>query len=309
MIDRTVADPAHCRPRRTRTAAAFTLIELLMVVSIIALLIAILMPALNRAKVVSSQTTCQANMSGMGLALQTYLAEYDNSVPLNGILFPKPGGRNTAPTTGYDGNGDPNPQDWDLPHGVLWDYMNKNRKSYICGEDYKNNMVRIGANTNLPLQRDPTTGIISVGPSSLGYWSYSVNSVLNSQGQFRANFLPRGQSAGATTQQPWIDPLKWTSVARPSDFFVFIEEDANSPFNDEVFDAPAYNGGDKLTDRHNRGGNVAFGDRHVEWFSDVLFNQAPPAGSGASQDNWTALQYPITRDFFPDGGTFATPLP
>ena len=89
---------------------------------------------------------------------------------------------------------------------------------------------------------------------------------------------------------------------------MFIEEDDNSLFNDEVFDAPAYNGGDKLTDRHNNGGNVGFADGHVDWYSDVLFNNAPTAATGSGYtDNWAALQYPITRDFFPDGGEFATP--
>ena len=48
-----------------------------------------------------------------------------------------------------------------------------------------------------------------------------------------------------------------------------------------------------------------FGDAHVESFSAVAFNN----GSGATPpvDNYTAMQAPFTRYFFPDFGSFATP--
>jgi prepilin-type processing-associated H-X9-DG protein/prepilin-type N-terminal cleavage/methylation domain-containing protein len=290
--------------RQIKSSKAFTILELLVVVSIIALLIAILMPALGQAQQTSKRAMCQTRIKGLGTALHTFLAANDNTVPWNGIIMPKPGSF---------GHGEPNQDKWDLPNGALWDYVNKNPKAYMCPED---NRVRNGFGNQPPLQRDPkakwvnddgtqVTGAISVGPGPNGYWSYSVNSVLNSEGRFREYFSPRGTSA--TTQQPWIDPIKWSNIAQWANFFVFIEEDTNSPFNDEVFDAPAYNGGDKLTDRHKNGGNVGFADGHVEWFSDVVFNNAPPVGSGPNADHWTALQYPITRNFFPDGGEFATP--
>jgi len=54
----------------------FTLIELLVVVAIIALLIAILLPSLARAKQVSIRTQCGTNLSAIGRAMQAYNAEY-----------------------------------------------------------------------------------------------------------------------------------------------------------------------------------------------------------------------------------------
>jgi prepilin-type processing-associated H-X9-DG protein len=88
-----------------------------------------------------------------------------------------------------------------------------------------------------------------------------------------------------------------------------VEEDNASLFNDEVFDAPAYNNGDKLTSRHNGGGNVLHADGHVEWFNEVVFDQVPQAasGGGGPVSHATAMLSPITRMFFPDGGAFATP--
>ncbi len=55
---------------------AFTLIELLVVVAILALLISILLPSLQRAKRVARETQCLANLRNLELAHQMYLTEW-----------------------------------------------------------------------------------------------------------------------------------------------------------------------------------------------------------------------------------------
>ncbi|MBI1370821.1 MAG: prepilin-type N-terminal cleavage/methylation domain-containing protein [Planctomycetes bacterium] len=60
---------------------AFTLIELLVVVSIIALLIAILLPSLSQAREVSKRTVCMANQRSVIQAAATYSAEWHNYLP------------------------------------------------------------------------------------------------------------------------------------------------------------------------------------------------------------------------------------
>jgi len=65
-----------CRRRN-----AFTLIELLVVISIVSLLIAVLLPALNKARALSQNIQCAANMRQIGIAIFTYANDYDQYLP------------------------------------------------------------------------------------------------------------------------------------------------------------------------------------------------------------------------------------
>jgi prepilin-type N-terminal cleavage/methylation domain-containing protein/prepilin-type processing-associated H-X9-DG protein len=59
------------------TKRAFTLIELLIVISIIAILAAILFPVFGRARENARRTSCQSNLKQIGLALLQYSQDYD----------------------------------------------------------------------------------------------------------------------------------------------------------------------------------------------------------------------------------------
>jgi prepilin-type N-terminal cleavage/methylation domain-containing protein/prepilin-type processing-associated H-X9-DG protein len=64
-----------------RRCKAFTLIELLVVVAVIGVLTATILPALSKAKQRTVQTHCMSNLKQIGIALQLYINDYDETLP------------------------------------------------------------------------------------------------------------------------------------------------------------------------------------------------------------------------------------
>ena len=86
---------------------AFTLVELLVVIAIIAMLLAILMPALNKVRQIAYRMVCGSNLSGIGKACLTYANDYQESYPVAGaagckLVTTKTNGTYVA----WDGGGD-----------------------------------------------------------------------------------------------------------------------------------------------------------------------------------------------------------
>ena len=65
----------------SRNRNGFTLVELLVVISIIAILLGILMPALAGARKAARKVVCKANLHGCGIAFRMYLDDNNNTMP------------------------------------------------------------------------------------------------------------------------------------------------------------------------------------------------------------------------------------
>jgi len=82
---KTAFAPTPTRLCHRRGRAGFTLAELLVVIAVIAILIALLIPALGRIRSASFETTCHAHIRQLGMAHNLYAADHDGLLPGTGV--------------------------------------------------------------------------------------------------------------------------------------------------------------------------------------------------------------------------------
>jgi prepilin-type N-terminal cleavage/methylation domain-containing protein len=257
-------------------SAGFTLIELLVVIAIIAILAAMILPALAKAKDKANRTTCTNNMKQMSLAVNMYAT--DN---LDYLAYPDWG--TTYPGWLYSTCGAAPPDPTVLPYvnnlksaytsGLWFSYL-QNPGVYVCPTDRKSKYYRFRINK---------------------LSSYIMNGAVCGYGKLPANGPP------CTTTSP--TSVKVSSIWSPMCYLMWEpDETLGTPPIGEF----AYNDASSFPDRnegigrlHISGGVVLAIGGHVNFITFKKFNaeQAyPAAGSNPGRQKGLLWWYPASAD-------------
>ncbi len=227
------------RKRCASGTGAFTLIELLVVIAIIAILAAMLLPALNKAKEKSRTIGCLSNLKQLEVCFHLYSVDNQDRLPPNNSVMYIGGGALATSISWCPDNAAADTDTTALRSGVLFQY-----------------------NTSVAIYHCPADQSTVQTTTQLRNRSYNMSQSVNGYNEFLVLPPP-------VNSLPAWEKFTEIRVPNPCQLFVFIDEHPDTMLDAQFgnpVQMPYYSQTwwDKPADRHNQGAVLSFADGHAE---------------------------------------------
>ena len=231
---------------------AFTLIELLVVIAIIAILAAMLLPALSAAKQRAWTTSCNSNLHQIGLGMRMFADDNNDFYPVSGgVIY-----WNTNDFAPPAGSGKPSWMQQIFP--------------YIG----KTNVYRCPGNVQLALAMQGPFNYFNGCNAAFGQ-ARTFAAVKSTQILFPSAFVLGGDTAGIQTPPGAIQPFDPLDADKDD----YTQNCVGGPANGSPFE---------IWQIHSKGQNVMFADGHSKWYKG--FNPSDMTFGYTSMTNWINYQ-------------------
>jgi len=247
------------RPFSGTVLAGFTLVEMLVVIAVIAILAALLLPSLTRARERANAITCLNNTRQLVMAVFLYVDDHEGALPYNMVLY----GNSLRSSLNWANNvmtrdlSSDNTNLDTLTQASLGSYVSRNTAIFHCPADQSMSTVQLAAGWDHRIR------------------SYSMNGMLGNPGS--------AYITGGNINNPgYSQYLKLAQIPHPGEIFVFLDEQGDS-IKDGSFLNSADGNFDTLIDDedngsfaqlawqdlpgsyHNRNSAISFADGHAEF--------------------------------------------
>ena len=233
-------------------AKGFTLMELLVVISVTAVLLGLLLPAISRAKESGRSVICKNNLRQLMFGMVLYADDNNDYFPYPGMVD-----RNAIPDWVFGGHVaqiPPDPKEWMYPRyathaesGSIFGYVTGMKRVLPYNERYTN---------SFPVYRCPSSGLIGRARRV----TYSMNGLFDP--------LTRPEVLGSGLQR--------SAIYNPAHKILMVDESPETAHDGSFLPY----GTEGQFNQHEKRVNIGFADAHLETFRHRRIMEVQAGGSG-----------------------------